>query len=71
VLLEEIYQPIASGEQQQLESFYSKRLQELVAQNLQQNDVDTAGELIDPIAPAIVGFNPFLNRTERLYRTLP
>jgi hypothetical protein len=63
-LLDSIYQPLQSGEQINLEEYYSTHLQLLVANNLQANVVDTAGAPIDPGAPAIVEFNPFLNGTE-------
>lgn len=63
-LLEEIYQPISVGHHEQLESYFSQSLQELVARNLQQNEVGADGELIDPNAPAVVDFNPFLNGTD-------
>ena len=63
-LLDSIYQPLQSGEQINLEEHYSAHLQALVASNLEINVVDTSGARIDPGAPAVVEFNPFLNGTE-------
>lgn len=63
-LLDSIYQPLQSGEQINLEAHYSPHLQSLVANNLEGNVIDTAGARIDPGAPGIVEFNPFLNGTE-------
>ena len=60
-LLDLIYQPLQSGQQINLEEHYSAHLQDLVANNLQLNAVDAAGKPIDPGAPAVVDFNPFLN----------
>lgn len=63
-LLDSIYQPLQSGEQINLEAHYSPQLQALVASNIESNVVDASGARIDPGAPAIVEFNPFLNGTE-------
>ncbi|HEY8577890.1 MAG TPA: hypothetical protein VIL88_16305 [Devosia sp.] len=63
-LLDSIYQPLQSGEQINLEEHYSSHLQALVASNIEANVVDRSGEAIDPTAPDIVTFNPFLNGTE-------
>lgn len=63
-LLDSIYQPLVSGQQINLEEHYSANLQALVANNLELNAVDAAGAAIDPGAPGIVEFNPFLNGTE-------
>lgn len=63
-LLDEIYQPLQSGQQINLEEHYSDHLQQLVANNLELNAVDVTGAAIDPGAPGIVEFNPFLNGTD-------
>lgn len=63
-LLDAIYQPLQSGQQINLEEHYSGHLQELVAYNLEANVVDASGARIDPAAPQIVAFNPFLNGPE-------
>lgn len=63
-LLDAIYQPLQSGAQVNLEEHYTDHLQELVAYNLEANVVDASGARIDPGAPQIVGFNPFLNGPE-------
>ncbi|MDB5623941.1 MAG: hypothetical protein JWR39_2504 [Devosia sp.] len=60
-LLDQIYQPLLAGQYHNLEEFYSPRLQELTAHNLEANVVDVSGQPVDPEAPAIVSFNPFLN----------
>lgn len=63
-LLDAIYQPMLLGESQNVEQYYSERLQGLVANNLQLNVVDVSGVRVDPEAPGIVAFNPFLNGTD-------
>jgi hypothetical protein len=63
-LLDEIYQPLQGGQQINLEEHYSDHLQQLVANNLELNAVDVTGAAIDPGAPGIVEFNPFLNGTD-------
>jgi hypothetical protein len=63
-LLDSIYQPLQAGEQINLEEHYSPHLQALVANNLELNALDQSGAAIDPEAPGIVDFNPFLNGTE-------
>jgi hypothetical protein len=63
-LLDSIYQPLQSGEQVSLEEHYSADLQALLANNLMLNVVDASGNPIDPTAPGIVAFNPFLNGTD-------
>lgn len=60
-LLDSIYQPLMAGEQQNIEAHYSAHLQELVAANLELNVLDGSGSPVDPGAPGIVEFNPFLN----------
>lgn len=62
-LLDSIYQPLQAGEQINLEEHYSQHLQDLVANNIEVNAVDGSGAPIDPTAPDIVTFNPFLNGT--------
>ena len=63
-LLDALYQPLQAGEQVNLEVHYSDQLQSLVANNLAINAVDQTGTAVDPGAPPIVEFNPFLNGTE-------
>ncbi|NGP17421.1 hypothetical protein [Devosia aurantiaca] len=63
-LLDAIYQPLQSGEVVNLEEHYSDHLQALIANNLELNAVDVTGAAIDPEAPGIVEFNPFLNGTD-------
>lgn len=63
-LLDAIYQPLQSGAQVNLEEHYTDHLQQLVAYNLEANVVDASGARIDPGAPQIVAFNPFLNGPE-------
>jgi len=63
-LLDSIYQPLQSGQQINLEEHYSDHLQQLVANNLELNALDVTGAAIDPGAPGIVEFNPFLNGTD-------
>jgi len=63
-LLDSIYQPLQSGVQINLEEHYTDHLQALVAYNLEANALDTSGARIDPGAPQIVAFNPFLNGPE-------
>ncbi len=60
-LLDAIYQPLQAGQQINLEEHYSAHLQDLVVYNLQSNIEDRSGIKIDPQAPDIVDFNPFLN----------
>lgn len=60
-LLDSIYQPLMAGEQQNIEAHYSDHLQELVVANLELNVLDGSGRPMDPGAPAVVEFNPFLN----------
>ena len=69
-LLDQIYQPLMAGQYQNLEEFYSPRLQELTADNLEANVVDASGQPIDPQAPEIVSFNPFLNGENALVQDL-
>ncbi len=63
-LLDAIYEPLQSGQQVNLEDYYTDHLMDLVAYNLQVNVVDTSGAQIEPGAPGIVAFNPFLNGPE-------
>lgn len=63
-LLDSIYQPLQNGQEINLEQHYSAHLQDLVAYNLSANVVDAKGARIDPQAPEIVAFNPFLNGAE-------
>jgi len=60
-LLDQVYQPLMAGQYQNLEEYYSPRLRELVSENLQANVLDPKGQPLDPEAPGIVSFNPFLN----------
>ncbi len=63
-LLDSIYQPLQAGQQINLEEHYSAHLQDLVVYNLQSNIEDRRGIKIDPQAPGIVEFNPFLNGSD-------
>ena len=63
-LLDAIYQPLQSGARVNLEEHYTDHLQQLVAYNLEANVVDASGARIDPGAPQIVAFNPFLSGPE-------
>lgn len=63
-LLDSIYQPLQAGQQINLEEHYSAHLQDLVIYNLQSNIEDRRGIKIDPQAPGIVEFNPFLNGSD-------
>lgn len=63
-LLDSIYHPLQAGEQINLEQYYSDHLQFLVANNIELNVVYQGGAAVDPSAPAIVEFNPFLNGIE-------
>jgi hypothetical protein len=60
-LLNDIYLPSKAGQLENVKEHYSSRLRELVSSNLEQNIVDRSGQAIDPGAPGIVEFNPFLN----------
>ncbi|GEM_PF-1908038 len=63
-LLDTIYQPLQAGQDINLEEHYSAHLQDLVVYNLQSNIEDRSGIKIDPQAPDIVEFNPFLNGSD-------
>ena len=64
-LLAAIYAPLTQDQdQQQIEQFYSVRLKGLVAENISRTVVDQKGERIDPDAPDILDFNPFLAGNE-------
>jgi len=64
-LLAAIYAPTTGAEEQlQVEQFYSTRLKGLVADNLSRTVVDQKGEAIDPDAPDVLTFNPFLDGNE-------
>ncbi len=63
-LLDTIYQPLQAGQEINLEEHYSAHLQDLVVYNLQSNIEDRSGVKIDPQAPGIVEFNPFLNGSD-------
>lgn len=69
-VLDAIYQPLLVGEAANLEQHYSDRLQGLVATNLALNVVDVSGRQVDPEAPGIVAFNPFLNGTDAMLQHL-
>jgi len=60
-LLDQIYQPLAAGQQENIEEHFSPHLQALVVSNLKANAVDSAGTRIDPAAPDFGSFNPFIN----------
>lgn len=60
-LVEAIYQPYASGQKHAaLEKFYSARLKDLYAANLERQSVDQKGAAVDPDAPDMLGFDPFI-----------
>jgi len=60
-LLDAIYQPYASGARHDgLEQFYSTRLRALYAANLQRQSADPAGVPVDPNAPDLLSFDPFI-----------
>lgn len=60
-LIGAIYEPYLGGARHDsLEQFYSERLKELYAQNLEQQSVDATGEAIDPNAPDMLAFDPFI-----------
>lgn len=60
-LVEAIYQPYASGAKHDgLEKFYSVRLKDLYAANLERQSVDQQGAVVDPDAPDMLAFDPFI-----------
>lgn len=60
-LVEAIYQPYQAGSKHAgLEQFYSVRLRELYAANLERQSVDAIGASLDPDAPDMLNFDPFI-----------
>ncbi|WP_299640352.1 hypothetical protein [Devosia sp.] len=61
-LVEAIYQPYSSGAKHDdgLEKFYSARLKDLYAANIERQTVDQKGAAVDPDAPAMLAFDPFI-----------
>lgn len=61
-LVEAIYQPYSAGQKHQggLEQFYSTRLKDLYADNLERQTVDQKGAAVDPDAPDMLAFDPFI-----------
>jgi hypothetical protein len=60
-LVEAIYQPYLAGRAHAgLEQFYSTRLRGLYAANLERQSVDAIGASIDPDAPDMLSFDPFI-----------
>ena len=70
-LVAAIYAPAAQADEQpDIEQFYSARLKGLVAENLSRTVVDQKGQRIDPDAPPILDFNPFLDGNETVLNNL-
>ncbi len=61
-LIEGIYQPYVAGQKHAggLEQFYSTRLKELYAANAERQAVDHEGAAVDPDAPDMLNFDPFI-----------
>lgn len=61
-LVEAIYQPYSAGQKHEdgLEKFYSMRLKDLYAANLERQSVDQGGAAVDPDAPDMLAFDPFI-----------
>jgi hypothetical protein len=61
-LAEAIYQPYTAGKKHEagLERFYSARLKNLYDANLTRQSVDTQGAAVDPDAPDMLVFDPFI-----------
>ncbi|MBK8083749.1 MAG: hypothetical protein IPK28_07900 [Devosia sp.] len=60
-LLDAIYRPYTTGAKHEgLEQFYSTRLKDLYAANLEQQSTDSAGTPVDPNAPDMLTFDPFI-----------
>ncbi len=61
-LVEAIYQPYSAGQKHDegLEQFYSARLKGLYAANLERQTVDAKGAAVDPDAPDMLSFDPFI-----------
>jgi len=71
-LVEAIYQPYAAGQKHQdgLEQFYSSRLKGLYAANAERQAVDQKGRALDPDAPAMLTFDPFIEGQNSLLMDL-
>ena len=65
-LVEAIYQPYSVGEKHAdgLEKFYSARLKDLYAANVERQGVDQKGAAVDPDAPDMLAFDPFIEGAE-------
>ena len=61
-LVEAIYQTYSAGQKHEggLEKFYSTRLKDLYAGNLERQTVDQKGAALDPDAPDMLTFDPFI-----------
>ncbi|WP_055045171.1 hypothetical protein [Devosia sp. A16] len=61
-LVEAIYQPYSAGQKHKggLEKFYSARLKDLYAANVERQGVDQRGAAVDPDAPDMLAFDPFI-----------
>lgn len=61
-LVEAVYAPYRAGlpHPEGVEQFYSERLQTLLSSNIESHSVGTDGAPVDPNAPSMLGFNPFI-----------
>lgn len=61
-LIEAVYEPYRSGlpQPEGVEPFYSERLQALLADNIESHSVGVDGAPVDPNAPSMLDFNPFI-----------
>jgi hypothetical protein len=61
-LAEAIYEPYTVGPQNEagLERFYSSRLKALYAAHLERQSIDGQGTTVDPDAPDLLAFDPFI-----------
>lgn len=71
-LVEAIYQPYSAGQKHDsgLEQFYSLRLKELYAANLERQSIDQKGAAVDPDAPDMLTFDPFIEGQNSLLLNL-
>jgi hypothetical protein len=70
-LITAIYQPYASGgKQDNPEQYYSAHLKQLYAENLQRQVVDKNGQPLDPSAPDVLKFDPFIEGEHSLINDL-
>ena len=54
------------AEQQNFEQYYSARLKKIYADNIERQAVDGKGRAVDPDAPAILSFDPFIEGSNSL-----